>query len=380
MRIGIDAYPLARDKLTGLGAYLNNLLRELGILDKENEYWLYACRDFELPCKNPSFKKRIITAPKGINSISTLWLAFGAKKTLPEDKIDIFLGTQNFIPLGLPPRIKKLLVIHDLTIYAYPQNVPAMLYLPHRLLFPRSLFAAEHIAVISESSRRDLKRFFPELDEGKISTVYYGGPDPGFSPCPKDEARGYISERFGISDKFILSVASLEWRKNLSGLFLAFDILKNKFGLKHKLLIAGSERRAGASEIERLYDKLGLKDSVYFLGHLDIKGLNYLYNTAEALVFPSFYEGFGLPPLEAMACATAVVASDIPVFRELFRDAALFANPYYPHDIAEKIMGLLGDDSLRQGLINKGRERVLAFSWKDTAREMLKLFEGLKAG
>ncbi|MBM3255080.1 MAG: glycosyltransferase family 4 protein [Candidatus Omnitrophica bacterium] len=378
MRIGLDVYPLSRQNLTGLGVYLNNLLRELSDLDKENEYLLYSYRDFELPFKNPLWKKRIIGGPKVISSISTLWLAWGAKKMLAEDKIDVFLGTQNFIPLGLPPSIKKVLVIHDLAIYACPQNVPASLYLPHRLIFPRSLFDAQRIVAISKSSRADLKKFFPEVDERRVSTVYYGGPDPGFNPCPKKEARDYILERFGVPDKFILSVTSLEWRKNVVGLLRAFDLFRKKFGLPYKLLIAGAERRAKASEIERLYNELNLKDSVYFLGHLNTKELNYLYNAGEGLVFPSFYEGFGLPPLEAMACATPVLASDIPVFRELFLDSVLFANPHEPTDIADNIYRLLTEEPLRTGLIQKGRERIPAFSWKETSSQMLDIFNSLR--
>ncbi|MFH0738732.1 MAG: glycosyltransferase family 1 protein [Candidatus Omnitrophota bacterium] len=378
MRIGLDAYPLSRQNLTGLGVYLNNLLRELSTLDKKNEYWLYTYRDFNLSLENPLWKKRMIGAPKAINSISTLWLALGAKKMLASDKIDIFLGTQNFIPLGLPSSIKKVLVLHDLSIYVCPQNVPLSLYIPHKLIFPKSLFGAERIVAISESSRADLKKFFPTLDEKRISTVYYGGPDPRFNPCPKKEAQDYILERFGVSDRFILSVTSLEWRKNVTGLLRAFDLFRKKFGLPHKLLIAGAERRAKAREIERLYKKLGLGDCVYFLGHLDTKELNYLYNASEALVFPSFYEGFGLPPLEAMACATPVLASDIPVFKELFLDAVLFSDPYEPIDIAKNIYRLLTEENLRIELIQKGTERIKAFSWKNTARQMLDIFNSLK--
>ena len=184
-------------------------------------------------------------------------------------------------------------------------------------------------------------------------------------------------QRFNISGRFILTVTSLEWRKNVTGLLTAFDLCRQKYKIPHKLLIAGGERRAKAKDIDRLYKKLGLEGSVYFLGHLSIKELNYLYNTAEALVFPSFYEGFGLPPLEAMACATPVVASDIPVFKEILLDAALFADPYDPMDIAEKIYQATANETLRNNLVKKGLQRVKEFSWARTAQQMLDIFNAL---
>jgi hypothetical protein len=111
MRIGIDAYPLSRDKMTGLGSYLTNLLRELEVLDKDNEYMLYACRDFKLPFKNERWKIRIIDGPKLISRISTLWLAWRANRMLSKDEVDIFVGTQNFIPPAITPSVKKVLEI-----------------------------------------------------------------------------------------------------------------------------------------------------------------------------------------------------------------------------------------------------------------------------
>jgi glycosyltransferase involved in cell wall biosynthesis len=378
MRIGIDAYPLSRDKLTGLGSYMTNLLQQLQALDKDNEYFLYAPREISLPFENERWQICQIKGPRPIREISTLWLLGGAKKMLAKDRIDIFVGTQNFIPPVLPAPIKKVLVIHDLCLFVCPQNVPLSLYIPHKMIFNKSLLAADRIVAISESTRSDIKKYFPQIKEDTLKTVYYGGPDPAFSPSDKKEAIRYLSQKFNISDRFILTVTSLEWRKNVTGLLAAFDLCRKKYGIPHKLLIAGGERRAKAKDIDRLYKKLGLENSVHFLGHLSIKELNYLYNTAEALVFPSFYEGFGLPPLEAMACATPVVASDIAVLREILLDAALFADPYDPIDIAEKIYRLLTEEKLRIELIRRGKERLKSFSWENTARQMIKIFDSLK--
>jgi len=378
MKIALDAYPLSREKPTGLASYMHNLLKELRLKDAENEYLLYAFNGFTLPFKDERWKIRL-TKESSINRMSTLWLAFGAKRALLRDKADIFVGTQSFIPPDLPRPIKKVLVIHDLCLFTCPRNVPLPLYAPQRFLFPRSIRSADRIIAISGSTRADIKRFFPEIDERAIRTIYYGGPDQEFSPCDKQEARDFIARRFGIHGKFILTASSLEWRKNLTGLLRAYDICRKKYNIQHKLFICGGERRKGASEIIRLYKRLALEGSVYFTGHLEKKELRYLYNAADAMIFPSFYEGFGLPPLEAMACKAPCVVSDIAVLREIMQDACLFCDPHSAADIAEKILRVLNDDALRRELITKGEERAKAFSWKKAASDMLDVFRELSA-
>lgn len=376
MKIGLDAYPLSRQKPTGLASYMHNLLKEIGQKDRENEYLLYAFKGLKLPFQNERWKVRL-TTESPLNRMSTLWLAFGAKKALLYDKAEVFVGTQGFVPHSLPPTVKTVLVIHDLCLFTCPRNVPLSLYIPQRILFPRSLLRADRIIAISESTRSDIKKFFPKVDEQKVKTVYYGGPDPGFFPCDKKEASEFIRQRLGISGRFILTVTSLEWRKNLTGLLRAYDLCRKKYNIPHKLLICGGERRKGAVEVERLYRKLRLSGSAFFLGHMDKEGLRHLYNAAELMVFPSFYEGFGLPPLEAMSCATPTLVSDIPVFREVMRDASLFADPYKPEELAEKIYTGLSDQELRVGLTDKGLKRIKDFSWSDTARQMIEVFKSL---
>lgn len=380
MRIGIDAYPLTRNKFTGLGTYLSNLIKDLEKIDTQNEYFLYGCKNFSLPFKNNRWHTELIAGPKMISQISTLWLVWGCRDMLARDKIDVFIGTQNLIPIFLPASIKTILVMHDLCLYICPQNLPLSLYLAHKMIFPRSLFGADRIIAITDSTRADIKRFFPGIEEAKIDTVYYGGPAEEFRPIDKRLAQEYVAAKFNYRGKYILTVASLEWRKNVTGLLRAYHLCKERYKIEVKLLIAGGERRARAGEIDRTYRDLSLEKSVYFLGHADINDLVHLYNAAEALVFPSFYEGFGLPPLEAMACGVPVVASDIPVFREILQDAALFADANNPEKISEAIYAVSSNESLAQGLKTKGLERVKNFSWQKTARQTLGVINKLTQG
>jgi glycosyltransferase involved in cell wall biosynthesis len=378
MRIGIDAYPLTREKFTGLGTYLLNLVKELEVIDKENEYFLYGCKDFSLPFKNDRWHTRLITGPKIISQISTLWLVWGCRGMLRRDKIDVFIGTQNLVPIFLPASIKKILVMHDLCLYICPQNLALSLYLAHKMIFPKSIFSADRIIAITDSTRTDIKRFFPRVDNAKIDTVYYGGPAEDFKPVDKGLAREYVAEKFNQSGRFILTVASLEWRKNITGLLKAFRLCKEKHKIDFNLLIVGGEKRSKVGEIYSVYNNLSLKDSVFFLGHADTRDLLHLYNAAEVLVFPSFYEGFGLPPLEAMACGTCVVASDIPVFREILQDAALLVDANDPQKISEGIYEVLTNRSAAQELKTKGLERVKTFSWRKTAEQTLGVISKLK--
>jgi len=377
MRIGIDAYPLTRKNFTGLGTYLLNLIKELQIIDKENEYFLYGCKDFTLPFKNERWHTRLIEGPKILSQISTLWLAWGCRNTLLRDKIDIFIGTQNLIPPFLPASIKEILVMHDLCLYICPQNLGLSLYLAHRAIFPKSLLSADRIIAITDSTRADIKRFFPRIENEKIDTVYYGGPAGEFRPMDRLLAGERVAAKFRHSPSFILAVASLEWRKNITGILKAFHLCRHKHKVDTKLLIVGGERRSKVSEIYRIYNDLSLQDSVFFLGHADTDDLVSLYSAAEALIFPSFYEGFGLPPLEAMACGTPVVASDIPVFREILQDAALLVDPNDPEKISDAIYQVLTNKSMSEELRSKGLERAKFFSWKKTAQETLNVINKL---
>jgi hypothetical protein len=378
MKIGIDAYPLTREKFTGLGTYLLNLVKELEIIDTQNEYFLYGAKFFSLPFKNDRWHIRLITGPKMISRVSTLWLAWGCRKMLAQDEINVFIGTQNLIPIFLPRSIKKILVMHDLCLYICPKNLALSLYLTHKMIFARSLFSADQIIAITDSTRADIKRFFPGVENVKIDTVYYGGPAGAFKPMDKRLAQEYVAKKFNHNGKYILTVASLEWRKNVTGLLRAFGLFREKYKLDLKLLIVGGERRSGAGEIFRTYKKLSLGESVCFLGHADTNDLVHLYNAAEALIFPSFYEGFGLPPLEAMACGIPVVASDIPVFREVLQDAAMLVDANNPQKLKQAIYGVLTNGPLAQELKARGLERVKYFSWKKTAQQTLGIINKLK--
>jgi len=375
MRIGIDAYPLAKS-LTGIGTYLTNIIKEIELIDKEHEYFLYTPRMLALPFKNKRWQVKLVRPLLPVK-ISTLWLIGMANFMALHDKIDIFWGTQNFLPLLFPGKVKRVLSLYDLVSLVCPQTLPKILYPAHKLLLKASVKSADEIFAISHATKDDIIKYFPDINERKIHVIYCGGPGKVFTPEDKEKSRHYLNKKFNVSAKFILTVTSFEWRKNVSGLLEAFSICKKKMNLEHKLVVIVGQRRSGVRGINKVYKKLKLENEVIFLDYVDIVDLAHFYRGADVFVFPSFYEGFGLPPLEAMACGTPVIASSIPVFKEILGNAALLADPYNPEDIALKIYEVISNVDLRNSLIHRGFEKIKIYSWKDAAKKILAILEGI---
>lgn len=375
MRIGIDAYPLV-GQFTGIGRYIYNIIKNLEKIDKRNEYILYSHRNIQLPF--PSNSRWRVSIIKGfLNRSGTFWMQTQARRKLKEDKIDLFWATAAILPLNLPSSIKIVLTVHDLTWLYYPKTLKWDNRIIFPLFFKRSLVKADRIIAVSASTAKGIKEFIPELNN-KVSVVYEGVGEE-FRPFDKMEAKKYVSLKFGTSLRYILTVATIEPRKNLDNLLRAYArIIKDNPNFDYQLLIAGAKGWKNLN-IYKTYKELELSEKqVKFLGYVSDTDMAKLYSGAEVFILPSLYEGFGLPPLEAMASGTPVIASDIPVFREILDDAALLICPYNPEDIASGIHSVLTNKGLAEELRNKGLERVKLFSWEKTARKTLQIFEELK--
>lgn len=376
MRIGINAYPLTAP-FAGIGTYIYRILKYLEKIDNDNEYFLYCHKNMKLPFPfNSHWHIRII---KGFLNISSVfWMQTQAKKELIKDKIDLFWSTNAILPLRLPNIIKTVLTVYDLTWVYYPGMIKWDNKIIFPLFFKKSVGRADRIIAISETTAKGVKNFINGIDK-KVSIVYPGGAGEQFEPSDKIQAKNYISSKFNTSLKYILAVTTIEPRKNLDNLLRSYAILiRDNPNFDYQLLIAGGKGWQN-STIYNTYKELKLRENqVKFLGYISSDDLNKIYSGAEVLVFPSFYEGFGLPPLEAMACGTPVVASDIPVFKEILNGAALLTDPHNPEEIADGIYRVLSDKTLAEELSQKGFERIKLFSWEKTAREILKVFEQLR--
>ena len=364
MRIAIDARKL-RDY--GIGTYIRNLLRHLSRLDRENEYVL-LCRQEDCA----------ITATLGENfrSVKEQSAAYSVREQLRipldlrRERADLF-HAPHYV---LPPLIgcRSVVTIHDCIHLRFPQ------YLPSRVGYAyarASLWAATHkaqrILTVSEASKRDILRYF-RIPEQKIDVIP-NAIDERFNAPPSADEIERVKERYQLNDPFVLYAGNIKPHKNLERLIEAFHMFRRP-GLEHvKLLIIGDEISKYAT-LRRAVHRLKLHKHVRFFGFVPHETLAVLYRLAAVFVFPSLYEGFGLPPLEAMASGAPVITSNVSSLPEVVGDAALLIDPYRPESIAEAIGRVLTDDALRLQLKERGLIRARHFSWDRSVRRVHEIY------
>lgn len=299
-----------------------------------------------------------------------------ARKQLLKDNIDLFWGTENTLPLYLPEKIKKVITVFDLVWLHHPQllNIDNFFILP--LLAGRSIKNSDFVLTISNQVAQGIAREF-SISQEKILTTYLGISHE-FKLLDKTESAEFIAKKYKVSSRYILFLSNIEPKKNITNLLKAFRILKDEYNYDYQLILAGA-KRWNASSIFRNYKRLKFSsEEAKFLGYIDFQDLPKLYSGASMFILPSLYEGFGLPVLEAFACGAPVVVSDIPVFREILGEAALFVDPHSPKDIAGAMSKVLTNSTLAQGLIQKGLERVKLFSWEKAVKDIIELFNKIK--
>ena len=297
-------------------------------------------------------------------------------RVLRQAQADLYHSSYYLMPYF--PGVPALLTVYDLIPLVLPEQSSARARLFFRWTCGRALRTARHVIAISEATRRDYLAHFhlPAGPEG-IEVIPLAA-DPRFRPQPP-EAMAAVRDRYGLPERFVLYVGSNKPHKNLVGLVEAWGILRGRDrgealdrrgGAGLQLVVAGPwDDRYVAPR--RRAEALGLRDAIHWLGPTSDADLPALYAAASLFVFPSLYEGFGLPVLEAMACATAVVCSDRSSLPEVAGDAALLVDPHDGVRLADTIEQVLGDDGLRQGMCERGLERASQFTWEQTAQRTL---------
>lgn len=372
MRIGIDVFQLKKDS-AGIGSYLYNIIKQLEKLDKENEYFLYSFENIKLPFDNNIlWHKRCYNSSAGEKGF--FWYLLKANSVLKKDKIDVFWATQNIIFPFIPKRTRKILTMHDLVWYFMPRAVRTRGWFILRILGKLSLLNADYIICVSNATMRDIENTFVPVRNKK---VVYNGIGEEFKKQDYTKSCAYIKNKFALESRFILCVSTLEPRKNYVRIIKSFSLFCNEHPelKEYKLLIVG-KKGWKYKEVFDAYNLLDIKarNRIIFLHYIKKEDLIYLYSVAEALLFPSSYEGFGLPIVEAMACGCPVITSDISSMPEVAGDAAFFVDPYSINSIADAISKVLTDNNLREKMIEKGFENIKRFSWKKAAREVLEVF------
>ena len=385
MVIGIDVRSLMDEKLTGIGEYTLNLLKALFRIDTKNEYRLFynsfQSKKCHLKEKYPNVQFYRFKYP---NKIFNFGLNFFS---LP--KIDKLLGGVDlfFMPnwqfMALSRRSKKIITVHDLSFEYYPQYYSLKRRLWHKFIKPKRLIqSSDKIITPSESTKRDLIKLY-KIQPEKIEVIYSGiGEEFKFQISNFKFQK--VKEKYNLPDNFILYLGTLEPRKNLENLILAFDelytnldIKEHKLKCKYYLVIAGAKGWLYES-IYKTARSIKAKDHVKFIDYVAPEDKPYLYNLASLFVYPSFYEGFGFPPLEAMACGVPTVVSFSSSLLEVVGKAALAINPYDIREVAQSMFECLTDDRLRDSLKNKGPKQAKRFSWQKCDEKTLEVFDEVK--
>ena len=360
MKIGIDIRSTLKQK-TGIGYYTLNLINGLAKVDPENLYFLYShMRLFD-------FKKRLPDVPAPNFKHRTDRLSF--RPDLKMNDMDTFHSSSYDMPKF--KSAKLITTIHDIIPLVYPEGYPSEVLnkLEHNI--KKVLNESALIITDSNNTKKDLTaRFGPK---NRIDVIY-PGRDESLAPIDnKKKASDYLKNKYGIEKEFILFVGTIEKRKNVAGLIEAFLDLKTKKKIPHLLVIVGM-RGWGGDAAFRLASNSNLKNEIIFTGYVTRKDLESFYNIASAFVYPSFYEGFGFPIIEAFSFGVPVVTADTTSCGEIAGDAALIVNPEDKDALREAILKVIDDDNYKKKLIEKGFARLNLFSWKKTAEQFKKIF------
>lgn len=353
---------------TGVGRVVENYLRHLAPIDDRNRYHIYVNPEFVdlFRFDNPNFIVHSNGVPAGNSLKNHLWTQTGLLWNVRRHQADLLILPQiNLVLFKLAP---ILLFQHDLIEYHLANQVwYKMLF--RKFAIPYAIKLANRIVSVSNNTTNDL-RCFLGVPDSKVVTILSGVHREGLGPQDRDECRRRVSHKYKIDGEYILYVGTLTLpQKNLLRLVEAYRLLRNR-GCQAQLLLAGAFGKESHRILE-LIESLGLRQHTITPGYVDEADLPYLYSGATAFCFPSLYEGFGLPVLEAMACGCPVVTSNVSSMPEIAGEAAALVDPNDSKAIADALWALLCDPELRRQRAEQGLAQAARFSWDKAARQLL---------
>lgn len=377
MTIGIDIRVLARGKRSGVEEYLINLLPHMFELGKDIKFKLFYNSWQKAPLskdwlKLPNVEVREFKIPNRLLSFFSKYFNY-PKVDKMLGGVDVFFSP-HFLVVGLSEKCRHIITFHDLSFEYFPEFFSWDKRFWHLSVNPKAQAKkADKITAVSESTKNDLVDLYG-IPESKIKVIYSGVGDE-FKPIGKDSQKcGEIKQKYSLPDKFILYLGTLEPRKNVVSLIRAFEMLRSQVkGGKYqdmKLVLAGPKGWLYNEIFETAQNSIFSKD-IFFTGFIDSKDKAFIYNLSELFVYPSFFEGFGFPPLEAMACGVPVITSNNSSLPEIVADAGLTIDAYNYAELAFAIEEILRDSDLRKLLIARGLAQAKKFSWRECAEQLL---------
>ncbi|WP_024613985.1 glycosyltransferase family 1 protein [Clostridium sp. Ade.TY] len=368
MKICIDSRSINLHGGTGIGTYTKNLISEMINLDKDSLFTLIWTGQVD-----SSFINNNTELVHCSGRHSNFFDKYYIPNLILEKNLELYHIPQNGIGSPLTENINTVVTIHDLIPYIMPETV-GQSYLKRFLkTMPDIIENSKGIITVSEYSKRDILKFFKGYPEDKIFVTHLS-TNSEFYPRDKEISRKIVNNNYNFDTPYLLYIGGFSARKNVKGILDAFKRIKGDLTKKYKLLLVGSLKDEGLN-LKKYAEDLNIIDDIVFTGFVEDSFLPTLYSGADLFVYPSYYEGFGLPPLEAMSCKTAVITSNTTSIPEVTNDCAILINPANNDSLSQNIFKLLENTEERVKLEEKAYKRSLQFSWRQTAFNTLNAYE-----
>lgn len=378
MKIAIDIRNIGKQR-TGSEVVVLELTKNILELDRENEYLLLTDTDDERVLAN--IKKDLNLADKKNAQVVSIkasnkfiWAAWAMPRYFRKNKIDVF-HNEYIVPFFIPKGVRVVTHIHDVSFKAYPQMILKRDLFFLDLLIPRSIRRSDKIIAVSQFTKEEIIKYY-KVAADKIEVVF-NSTNFTEEDLTQDFKKA-VQTKYVLPGEYILYIGTLQPRKNIPLLIEAYARIKNKIP-NVKLVLAGNRNAHNFDKkIDEVLSKNNLKDEVIFSGFIDTVDKKAVYKMAKVYVFPSFYEGFGIPILEAMSQGTAVLASDIAPHREVGIAADIYFNPNSIDNLSDMLYNICVDKEKRESLIELGLSKSKQFSWQKSAQKMLNIFNSFK--
>lgn len=370
MKIAIDARGAFLYSGTGIGTYTKNLITGMLNIKSSDQFLLFCSGRL-----NEDFNKDNTEIFLSSGKHGSFYEKYYFPNTIKNKHVDLYHIPQNGIGFNFDNSIPTVVTIHDLIPYIMPETVGKG-YLERFLRdMPNIIYNSAGILTVSEYSKRDILRFFSSYPEEKIYVTPLAA-NSNFKPLDKAQCQSYIQKKYKINTPYILYIGGFSSRKNAIGLINAFKDSYKSLNEPYTLLLGGSLKDEG----ERLFNFVkdnNLSDKIVFCGYIEDELLPILYSGCDAFVYPSLYEGFGLPPLEAMSCKAPIITSNITSIPEVACNSCILIDPHKEAQLSDALVSLLNNKSLQKELAEKGYKNSLTFTWQKTAEKTLNAYKSI---
>lgn len=363
MRVGVSSRLMIPDRMEGIAIVNYHIIKRMAAWHPDDIYDCYYDRSPDKSLfSSPNIYFHHFPPPTRLPFLVRGWLNFPVKMHMNLKGSDVFYSPDGFIPLGM--KIPKVGVIHDIAFLRYPEFLPKRNRDFYEKWMPRYVEEMDHIITVSEYSKKEIIEVY-KTDPKKVTVVYNGGPE-GYFPL-SDVEKASASKRFANSKPYFVNVGAIHPRKNSITLLNAFQLFKENTNSEVQLVIAGRPSW-NTEEFYKALDQHPFRKDIHMPGYVKMEDMNFLVGGALAMIYPSWYEGFGLPILEAMAANVPVISSNSSSLPEVAGNATILASPYNPEDFAIGMAAIYADHAKAEKLIEAGRLQLSKFSWDEAAR------------